>query len=209
MVTKATVELKAIGPAVSNDGEETVLFAAPYRAVVAIEGVAPYLYHRYSNEAVEAQAKAAKGSKAKKTDNIESFVWRLPTGEIGIPGEHLRGSIIGAARYMQDPRSPRKSAMDLFKAGLIVLTEVAGTGQPSWDYVDMRRVTVQRNAVTRSRPALNAGWRVEFVVQVQLPEYIPPATLNAVIANAGRLCGMGDYHPTYGRYQVTGFELLE
>lgn len=207
MVTKASVKLEALAP-VSNDGEDAILFSAPYQVAVTIEGVAPYLFHRYSNEAVATQAGAAKNSKAKKSDNIEAYVWRLPSGELGIPGEHLRGSIVNAARYLQDPRSPRKSAMDLYKAGVIVLTEVASTGHKVWDYVDQRRVTIQRNAITRSRPAINTGWKAEFIVQVQLPEYIPASTLNAVIANAGRLCGVGDFRPSYGRFGVTHFEVI-
>ena len=198
--------LQALSP-VSNDAEEIIALGEPYVAAVQIEGVAPYLYHRYSVESVAEKASAAKGSKAKKTDDIESYVWRMPNGEIAIPGDHLRGAIIGAARYMQDPRSPRKSAMDLYKAGVVVLTIVASTGRKSWDYVDQRRVQVQRSAVTRMRPALNPGWRVEFEVQITLPEYIPPATLNTVIAQAGRLCGIGDFRPTYGRFQVAHFEV--
>lgn len=207
MTVNGKTPIEAIEP-VSNDAEDIVVLSEPYRVVVAIEGEAPYLYHRYSNEAVEAQAKAAKGSKAKKSDNVESYVWRTPDGEIGIPGNHLRGAIVLAAKYIQDPRSPRKSAMDLFKAGVVVLTEVATTGQKAWDYIDQQRVVIQRSAVTRSRPALSPGWKAEFIVQVMIPEYVTPPMLNAVIANAGRLCGIGDFRPTYGRFQVTRFEVL-
>lgn len=57
-------------------------------------------------------------------------------------------------------------------------------------------------------PALKAGWEVEFDIQINLPEYIDPAMLNEVIANAGRLLGIGDFRPTYGRFQVTGFSLV-
>lgn len=199
--------IEAIEP-VSNDGEDIILLSQPYRVEVAIEGVAAYLYHRYSNASVEAKGKAAKGSTAKKTDDIDSYIWRTPDGDIGIPGNHLRGAIVLAAKYIQDPRSPRKSAMDLFKAGVVVLTEVATTGQRAWDYIDQQRVVVQRSAVTRSRPALSPGWKAEFVVQVMIPEYVTPPMLNAVIANAGRLCGLGDFRPTYGRFQVTRFEVL-
>jgi hypothetical protein len=42
---------------------------------------------------------------------------------------------------------------------------------------------------------------------VNLPEYIPPDGLLDVIVNAGRLVGVGDSRPTYGRFQVVRFEL--
>lgn len=44
---------------------------------VAIEGVADLLFHRWNCEAVDAKAKAAKNSAAKKTDDIESYVQML------------------------------------------------------------------------------------------------------------------------------------
>ncbi len=110
---------------VNNDGNFAI--SIPYVVDVTIEGVADILFHRWSNEAVEAKAKAAKNSKAKKEDDIESFVYRNEEGEICIPGEYLRQSIIYAAKFKQDPRSPRKSAFDLFKAGIISLTPLAST----------------------------------------------------------------------------------
>lgn len=191
---------------VSDDANEIIAMSEPYTARVEIEGTAALLFHRWSNEAVEEKAKAAKGSKAKKTDDVESYVYRTPEGEIGIPGEYLRMAIVGAAKYRQDPRSPRKSAMDLFKAGLVTLTEIATLGKDTWDFLDMRRVTVQRNAVTRHRPAFLTGWRATFELQVLLPEYITPQVLHETLINTGRLIGLADFRPTFGRFVVTKFE---
>ena len=181
--------------------DETV----PYTVTVAIEGTADILFHRWNPEAVDEKAKAAKGSKAKKSDDVESYVYRNADGEICIPGEYLRGAIITAAKFKQDPRSPRKSAMDLFKAGVVSLTPLASLGKADWDYEDRRRVLVQRNGVNRTRPAMKAGWRAEFDLLVMLPEYISPALLNEVIQTAGRLIGLADFRPTYGRFIVTNF----
>ena len=152
---------------------------------------------------------AAKNSKAKKSDNVESYVYRTQDGEIAIPGTYLKGTIAGpngAAKFLQDPRSPRKSALDLFKAGVIVTTEYASLGTLDWDYLDRRRVLVQRAAITRERPAMLAGWEAAFEVMVQTPEYISRDMLHAVISNAGRLVGVGDFRPTYGRFSVIKFE---
>lgn len=183
--------------------------SAPYMAEVTIQGVAPYLFHRYNVESVESKSKAAKGSKEKKSDDVESYVWRDDTGQLCIPGEHIRGAIVMAAKFQQDPRSPRKSAMDLFKAGVIVTTELATTGSPDWDYMDIRRVVVNHSAIPRHRPALKVGWKVTFIMMVALPEYISGPTLNGVIQSAGKFCGIGDHRPTYGRFQVVGFKILE
>lgn len=192
---------------ITNDGKGAVVL--PYRVNITIEGVAPIMFHRWSCEAVEAKATAAKGSKTKREDNVESYLYRNSAGEIAIPGEYLRQAIIEAAKFRQDPRSPRKCAKDLYKAALISLTELATTGATDPDYLDRRRVCVQRSAVTRVRPALNAGWSATFQMMVQTPEYISPQTLNTVIADAGRLVGVGDFRPSYGRFVVTGFTILE
>jgi len=203
MSKAATVQ--AIYP-VTNDA--AVDIEAPYIVRCQVQGTAAFLYHRWSVEGVEEKAKAAKGSKSKKTDNVESYVWRDDKGHLAIPAEYFRMSIIGAAKFKQDPRSPRKSAMDLFKAGIVVLEELASVGKKEWDYLDRRRVQIQRNGVTRVRPALLSGWQAEFNIQVLLPEYISPELFNEVLQMAGRLIGVGDFRPTYGRFQVVKFERL-
>lgn len=194
---------------VSNDADNQIAQGEPYIADITITGSSALLFHRWSNESVAEKASAAKGSKAKKTDDVESYVYRVPgTNEIGLPGEYLRMAVIYAAKFRQDPRSPRKSAFDLFKAGIASLTETASLGTDKWDYLDMRRVQVQRNAITRSRPAFMAGWQANFQMQVLLPEYIAPDLFLDVLTQAGRLIGVGDFRPTYGRFQVTNFEVL-
>lgn len=194
---------------VTNGASELIGISQPYRVCVRIEGVADFLFHRWNAEAVDAKADAAKGSAAKKTDDVESYVYRTTEGELAIPGEYLRQAIITAAKFRQDPRSPRKSAMDLFKAGIVSLTQLAPLGTKVWDYEDRRRVVIQRNGVNRVRPAMSAGWRAEFDLLVNLPEYIDQAMLNAVIANAGRLIGIGDFRPSYGRFNVVGYHVYE
>jgi hypothetical protein len=203
-------EIRNIGGDVpTNSAKTTIEAGIPYTARVTIRGAADLLLHRYQPEAVEEKAKAAKGSKAKKSDDLESYVYRDHDGILAVPGEYLRMAIVNAARFRQDPRSPRKSAMDLYKAGVVPLTMLAPLGVKAWDYEDKRRVVVQRNAVTRVRPAFKAGWQVTFDLLVNLPEYIDPTTLLDVLNTAGRLIGVGDFRPTYGRFQVSAFSVSE
>lgn len=56
--------------AVSNDGDAAI--GKPFTIHLSIQGTADLLFHRYSADEVEEKANAAKGSRAKKTDNIES-----------------------------------------------------------------------------------------------------------------------------------------
>lgn len=209
--TKTLPETGEVGP-VSNGGARAVAVQTPYTVNVRIRGVSDMLFHRWLVEAVEAKANAAKGSKEKKTDNVETFVYRNNAGEICLPGEYLRQSIIHAAKYIQDPRSPRKSAMDIYKAGVVALTQLApigraGTTFQSWEYEHKCRVTIQRSAITRTRPAFKEGWEAEVQLMVNLPEYITPEALKDRIDAAGRLIGVGDFRPTYGRFTVMSYDI--
>lgn len=212
-MAKTTLERNRIVGAISGESPSNgatlgIEMQMPYRAEVTIQGTAPLLFHRYNCESVESKGKAKKGSAEKKTDDIESYVYRTDKGELAIPGEYLRGAIVNAAKFQQDPRSPRKSAADLFKAGVISLTMLASLGTKSWDSIDKRRVIIGRAAITRSRPCMAEGWKATFVLQIQLPEYIDESLLNATIQAAGRLIGCGDFRPTFGRFAVVKFAVL-
>jgi hypothetical protein len=190
---------------VTNGGQEAIESGLPYTVSVTIEGAADFLFHRWNCEAVEEKARAAKGSKAKKSDDLESYVYRDEEGNLCIPGEYLRMAIVAAAKFRQDPRSPRKSAMDLYKASVISLTNLASLGKSEWDYEDKRRVVIQRSGVNRVRPAMRVGWQASFELMVNLPEYVDRNSLRETIEQAGRLIGLGDFRPTFGRFGIVSF----
>lgn len=190
----------------TNGGLEVIEHSEPYAVAITVEGSVDFLFHRWNAEAVDEKAKAAKNSKGKKIDNVESYVYRTDDGELAIPGEYLRGAIINAAKFRQDPRSPRKSAADLFKAAIVVTTPLASLGVKNWDYLDKRRAMVQRQGINRIRPAMRAGWKCEFHLLVMLPEYVDRNSLRETIESAGRLIGIGDFRPTFGRFGIVNFE---
>lgn len=197
------------GESPTNGAADIIESEIPYIAEVTIQGTADLLFHRWNCESVAEKSAAKKGSKAKKEDDVESYVYRDEKNFLCLPGEYLRMSLIGASKFRQDPRSPRKSAMDLFKAAIIAMTPLASLGIKDWSYLDKRRVQIQRNAITRSRPAVKAGWTAKIQLQCNLPEYISPSFLNEVIQQAGKLIGVGDFRPTFGRFQVIQFELID
>ncbi len=189
---------------ITNGAKETIEAGIPYRLEVVIVGTAPLLFHAWNIESVAEKAAAPKGSKTKKQDNIESYVYRTPDGHLGVPGQNFAAAIQMAGKFMQDPRSPRKSAFDLCKAGVIPLSTIAPflPETTKWDFEHACRVTVQRAGVTRVRPAMREGWRIGFDLLITTPEYLPPATMAHLIGQAGRLVGLCDFRPTYGRFAV-------
>lgn len=198
----------ALGP-VSNDGALTITSTTPYTVQVTIEGDCDLLFHRWSVEAVATKAAAAKGSEAKKTDDVESYLWRDDDGFICVPGEYLRMAMVEVGRSHRDPRSARKSALDLYKAAFVSLTPLAPIlvgdrhrRTKDWDYLDQRRVTIQRNGITRTRPAFRAGWQATVVLMVNLPDYVPEGRLREIVGQSGRTIGIADFRPTYGRFSI-------
>lgn len=204
-MSKTAAILRSVNE-VTNGGASTIAASEPYTVSVTIEGACDLLMHRWNSEAVDAKADAPKNSAAKKTDDVESYVYRDENGDIALPGEYLRQSIITAAKYKQDPRSPRKSACDLYKAGVVCLTAMASFGTTQWDYEDRRRVVIARSGINRTRPAMSAGWRASFDFMVLTPEYISRSSLQDTLITAGRLVGVGDFRPTYGRFNVINFK---
>lgn len=211
MVAVAERPRLAVEDIVTNGAQAIIESGAPYRVEVGLVGVAPILFHAWNIESVANKAAAAKGSKAKKTDDVESYVYRDLDGNLGVPGQNLASSIQWAGKFRQDPRSPRKSAFDLCKAGIIPITPIASfePKTANWDFEHAARVTIQRAGVTRIRPAMREGWRLTFNLLVTTPEYLPPHMVSDLISSAGRLVGLCDFRPTYGRFTVVSFDILE
>jgi hypothetical protein len=213
MGVKATGEATVID-GVSNGAAPLIELDRPVVVEAHIIGRAPLLMHAWNVEAIEEKANAAKGSVAKKTDDIESYIYRDPdTNLIGIPGVCIAAAMREAARSIQDPRSPRKSGMDLVKGGVIPLDAYAtlfrtddATGKEipyeAHDFLHQCRVVVQRSGVTRTRPGFNAGWQCRFRLMIATPNYLPLQTISYLLTEAGRLNGLCDFRPSYGRFSL-------
>jgi len=91
---------------------------------------------------------------------------------------------------------------------ILCVSLVAGKPVEDWDYLDQRRVVVQRNAITRTRPAFTKGWECEFTLTSLLPEYITPEFLRVLVDEAGRIIGIGDFRPSHGRFVVSHWHVF-
>lgn len=187
--------------------------AHPFEIRCTIVGTDPILFHSYDCEAVASKGAAKKGSAEKKTDNLESYVYRDGEGFLIIPGTNIKACISEAAKSYRDPRSPRKSAHDMMKAGIKVTNLNFVKQGPKgfvkiekWDYEDKRRVCVQQVAITRVRPAMREGWRGDFTLRVLVPEYLPATLLHQIVTDAGRLIGLLDFRPDFGTFQLVKWE---
>jgi hypothetical protein len=208
VATLERTSIPSVATKTNGNGSEASLDAS-YAVEVVIVGTAPILFHRYDDASVERRARAAKNSQAKKSDDLESYVYRNGDGEIGIPGRNFKACLSEAARSLPDPRSPRKSARDLVQSAIQIEPFLASLGRTHWDAVDVQRAVVQRNAVSRMRPMFREGWTVTYDVVVLAAEYIDRDWLHDLITRAGRFVGLGDFRPDYGRFRMDSFRIKE
>jgi hypothetical protein len=203
-MTKKVTGFGPIGNEVPNLGK----FSKPYTATIRVKGTAKMLMHCWNIAAIEEKSTSKKGSKEKKTDNVESYVLRDDSGNIVMPTINFCASIRMAGKSFSDPSSPRKSLHDRLKAVIIPVEEygLVNGGTKDWDFIDARRVVIQRAGITRHRPAFFEGWEIVFKIAIMEPEYLQPDLLYELISTAGKFQGLGDFRPTFGRFVITAFD---
>ena len=68
-------------------------------------------------------------------------------------------------------------------------------------FIDKRAINVKTSKVMRTRPKFPAGWSMTFTVSY-MADIITKDQLILICKTAGRLIGMGDYRPRFGRFTV-------
>jgi len=195
---------------VSNGASDLISLSDPYTVEVQVEGTAKMLMHTWNNEAIAEKAAAKKNSAQKKTDNLESYVLRDEKGRIVMPTINFCASIREAGKSFADPTSPRKSMKDRLKAIIIPDQEYGqiNGGIKDWDFVDSRRVVIQRAGITRQRPGFYEGWKITFRITILEPEFLPLPKLIEIMESAGKFQALGDFRPTFGRFRIAGVNLV-
>jgi len=174
---------------------------------VTIKGVSPgILMHRFP-EMTEADlqnsVKPRTRGRGTREEEAESVAYRLETGELYHPAEHIYGAMVRAAGDFQIQGRGKKTYRDLVKGSVIVAPEQIVHNTNDYD-IDSRPVVIQRARVIRHRPLLR-DWELSFELSA-LDEGLPVEVLNAIVVRAGEQFGIGDYRPRFGRFIVTRFQ---
>ena len=179
-----------------------------------IEGVSPLLMHNGQladplNEWAMKLAEVTKKRSKTEDDHrlVSDIEWRggLYLDERDkpcIPGECVHSMLVKAAKAF---RLGTK-----FLAGIIVDEQTIPLEYSGPKTVDglqkdaafrlRKRVKVSTSAVMRTRPRF-PNWRLTFTV-MWMPDMVDGADLRTVVEQAGRVVGLGDYRPIYGRFNV-------
>jgi hypothetical protein len=73
-------------------------------------------------------------------------------------------------------------------------------------FVFRKRVKVGQSAVIRTRPRF-PKWSCKFKVDV-VPDIMNPDDLKRIVETAGRIVGLGEWNPRFGRFNVTKFKAV-
>lgn len=195
-----------------------------YRINASVRGTAGLLQHAFGQTSMATLQESAKRQTGTPDYSLEWLTTMYVTrdGWLYQPASHIEGAMQKAAAGFKMKGKGGKTWKDAVKAyayitpdevlhlrnGQCVPAPTAELLQNPTDYlsVSVMRVKVQRAAVARSRLLIAPGWELAFTIEVH-DEQLRPDVLQAVIEEAGRAVGIGDYRPRYGRFEVTGFNV--
>ncbi len=180
-----------------------------------IEGIAPLLMHsaRLADPMDDAtKALAAVTGKRKKTDDDHIEVARLEhlgslyiSQEFGpfIPGQNIEAALFrGATRTKQGTHL--KSALLIPQNVNPLLYRGPRDAEGLWNdkaFVHRSSVKVGTSRVIRTRPVFPT-WSLAFEGDLDT-EVVDKASFESIAATTGRLVGLGDWRPRFGRFTVT------
>ena len=193
-----------------------------------IKSVSPLIQHnaRLANP-LDPISKALKkvSSKRSKTDEDHALLARLewlgglyttepgtfePMGEdlkvqgfgrVCIPGENIESMLVMSGKKQ---KLGQQCKAGIISDGLWLLEYDGPQDVPGLladgRFMDIQSARVQNAKVMRSRPIFYS-WQLTFVINY-LPELLDEAQVVEVLTRAGRIIGLCDQRPKYGRFEV-------
>lgn len=138
------------------------------------------------------------------------------------PAAHLEGALQRAAGSFKIKGKGGKTWRESFKAYVYVMPEKIPhyyQGQPvrapgpellkhptAHFWVNISRVVIRGAAVARARLEIGPDWELSVNLHIH-DEQVRPEVVQAVLVEAGKAFGIGDWRPRHGRFEVERFEV--
>lgn len=179
----------------------------------SIQGLSPLICHNGQlADPINPYSKRMKAitSKRKKTDQDFQDLYNLEwEGSLYLnadrrpvmPGENLEAAMVQGAK--------KQRLGDAAKAGLLCdgLWPIKFKGPQDIEVLrndpnfrDIRKVKIQKNSVMRCRPIF-VSWSLDFTLHF-LPDLLNKSQVSEILATVGRIVGIGDFKPKYGRFLI-------
>jgi len=184
-----------------------------YKIMGRIEGVAPLLVNRFTEESTESLRTGATGGRKNEQQRIDEAllkVYRDAEGQICVPAKNLKKCLlegIARARLKEGRASavPNVQASVFFEKPDLVLNKE----KPDFISEEMgRRPPKKGGACLIKRPGFHEGWQLSFTLLV-LDDRRDAELLHRGMEEAGLLVGIGDHRPEYGRFIVKEWQVVK
>lgn len=178
---------------------------------VAIKGISPILFHRFSEEKLTNVKKKSGDSKLteeEKKERAKEYLYYDSKKKICSPSSHIEGTMVKAASEIKLSGSGKKTYKDLIKATCFVFPEYIPHKNQKWE-VDSRSV-VNPSTGGRSmcyRPRLD-DWELNFELQIN-DDRADEHAIKQILEIAGLQRGIGAYRPRFGRFEITKFKKVK
>lgn len=173
---------------------------------IEIEGITPYLMHRFADEGADVSSQRKVGKKDYKSD-VEVALYKSPEGEIYVPATQIKSCLMEAGKQMRIPGKGKSTYSKLFGAFIMIEPDCLVMSPQEYE-VDARAVVIQRARIIRYRPIFKK-WGLRFKVH-SLTEEIQKDVIKEGFEIAGNFTGIGDFRPQkkgmYGRFMVVSFK---
>jgi len=181
-----------------------------YRVNVTIEGVAPYLYGKWTKESKEALRKGTGGGKKSISDREQEALEKVCRNSNGLylPAQDIEACLVQGVK-MENLKEGRSSAAPYVEATVFVEQREIAFGKQESDFMHEclgRRPPKRGGACIILRPGLNEGWQLSFTFIVA-DDRRTPELLRQGFEGAGLLVGLGEWRPKYGRFIVKKWEV--
>lgn len=181
---------------------------------VSIKGVSPLLMHNgQTADPLNKFSKAMKEitGKRKKTDEDHAELSRIEwlaglyvdsDEKLILPSVSLEAAIIDGAKKSKLGKA-FKSSVFVNEDAPLTIGRKYGKASELWDedeYRDVRGVRVGQSRVMRTRPIFR-DWSASFVLLFD-DEQVNGGDVERALLDAGRISGVGDFRPKFGRFEL-------
>jgi len=168
---------------------------------VKIKGVAPLIQNKIPDDMDVIQKK---GEGKDNAEMCESKLYLLGK-KICQPGIHLEQAMVRAATGIKQKGAGKKTYKELFRGNVFVEPDMIPHLIQEWE---VHKTTVvipaSRGRIQRFRPML-PEWALEFNINC-LDDRIGTDVIKLALDEAGRVNGLGDWRPRFGRFIVESFK---
>ncbi|KKL91090.1 hypothetical protein LCGC14_1898150 [marine sediment metagenome] len=132
----------------------------------------------------------------------DKLAYRKSNGELYIPCEAVKGTLLGASSYK---KIGKYTAKPIMAAGVQISPEKIGLGIKKYE-LDIRTVVIQRNRVVKIRPKIE-NWKASFEIEYDETLIGNPEMIKEILEEAGKRVGLLDFRPqktgNFGKFKIT------